>query len=169
MHGIIKSHAGFITVDTTLGRGTTFTLFLPSTDRPIVQKSAPATVIQHGTGTILLVDDEEALVRVCASLLESIGYDVLTASSGRQALELMHQHGKTIALVILDMIMPGMSGRETYDALQEIAPGTKVLLSTGYSIDGQAQEMLARGCNGFIQKPFDAASLSAKVREILFS
>ena len=91
----------------------------------------------------------------------------MTASGGTQALDLVRHHRESISLVILDMTMPGMSGCQTYDALQEIAPGIKVLLSSGYSIDGQAQEILARGCNGFIQKPFDIATLSAKLREIL--
>jgi DNA-binding NtrC family response regulator len=113
------------------------------------------------------VDDEEKVAQVFARLLRKIGYDVLTASGGKQAIEIVRQHGKTISLVILDMIMPDMSGSQTYDALLKIAPGLKVLLSTGYTINGQVQEVLDRGCNGFIQKPFDVTTLSAKVREIL--
>jgi CheY-like chemotaxis protein len=168
VYGIIKNHAGFITVESELGKGTTFNLFLPATEQLIAKKevSQPPS-IRPGTGTILVVDDEEQIVKAYARLLNKIGYDVLTASSGKQAVELMRQHGKGISLVILDMIMPQMSGPQTYEALQEVAPGTKVLLATGYSIDRETQEILARGCNGFIQKPFDAAALSAKLQEIL--
>lgn len=167
VYGIIKNHAGFITLESALGRGTTFSLFLPATPLATDEAEAPPVAIQRGSGTILVVDDEKMIVDVVARVLKSIGYDVLTASGGRQAVELMRTHREKISLVILDMVMPDMNGRQTYDAMQEIAPGTKVLISTGYSINGQAQEILARGCNDFLQKPFDAASLSAKVREIL--
>jgi PAS domain S-box-containing protein len=170
VYGIIKSHAGSITVESALLQGTTFTLYLPATDLPAVAlevKAQTEALIQPGTGTILVVDDEEIILEIFAGLLQRIGYGVLTARSGKQAIELMREHGKKFALVMLDMTMPDMSGRQTYDALQEIAPGTKVLLCSGFSLEGQAQEILAHGCNGFIQKPFDAAMLSAKLSEIL--
>lgn len=166
VYGILKAHAGIITVKSEVGSGTSFTLYLPTTDQPL-RAAKDATVIERGTGTILVVDDEEKVAQVFARLLRKIGYDVLTASGGREAIEIVRQHGKTISLVILDMIMPDMSGSQTYDALLKIAPGLKVLLSTGYTINGQVQEVLDRGCNGFIQKPFDVTTLSAKVREIL--
>jgi signal transduction histidine kinase/CheY-like chemotaxis protein len=167
VYGIIKSHAGFITVDSELGAGTTFTLYLPATDSPPEEEESPAISTRLGKGTVLVVDDEERLLKVYARLLRRIGYDVLTASSGKQAVELVRQHGDTISLVILDMIMPQMSGRQTYEALRAIAPNIKVLLASGYSIDGQAQDILERGCNGFIEKPFDASTLSKKVRELM--
>jgi len=91
----------------------------------------------------------------------------LTASSGKQAIEIVRRQGRRISLVILDMIMPDLSGRQTFEAIQEIVPGTKVLLATGFSLEGQAQEIMAHGCSGIIKKPFDAATLSAKVQEIL--
>jgi CheY-like chemotaxis protein len=100
-------------------------------------------------------------------MLEQIGYDVLAAAGGRQAVELLRQYGERISLVMLDMTMPDLNGGQTYDRLKEIAPGIKVLLCSGYSIDGQARKILERGCNGFIQKPFDIAALSAKLLEIL--
>jgi PAS domain S-box-containing protein len=166
VYGIIQSHGGTITVESEPEKGARFTLLLPATDRPIAEK-APGAAILRGMGTILIVDDEEPIVQAYARVLHRIGYEVLTASGGREAVDLMRQHGEGISLVILDMTMPEMSGRQTYDAIQEIAPGTKVLLSSGYSIDGQAQEMLEHGCNGFIQKPFDVATLAARLRELM--
>ena len=106
-------------------------------------------------------------MKVCARLLQKFGYEVLTAPGGRQAIELVRQYGAKISLVLLDMTMPEMSGRQTYETLQKIVPGMKVLLSSGCGIEGQAQQLLDSGCNGFIQKPFDAVVLSAKVGEIL--
>jgi two-component system cell cycle sensor histidine kinase/response regulator CckA len=113
------------------------------------------------------VDDEEQIVKVCARLLQKFGYEVLTAAGGKQALELVRQHGAKISLVVLDMTMPEMSGRQTYEAMRKIMPGIKVLLCSGCSIEGHAQELLDSGCNGFLQKPFEAADLAAKVRNLL--
>jgi CheY-like chemotaxis protein len=167
VYGILKSHGGFIVVESEPNIGTTFMLFLPATElRPAVERLSEPP-LQHGTGTILVVDDEELIVKVCARLLTRMGYAVLTATSGREALAQMAQHRGEVSLVMLDMVMPGMSGSQTYDALQDVAPGVKVLLCSGYSVEGQAQEILERGCNGFLQKPFDATTLSAKLREIL--
>jgi PAS domain S-box-containing protein len=167
VYGIIKNHAGFIGVESEMGKGTTFTLLLPATERPVAEEKTPRPVLQRGTGTILVVDDEPQVLKVCARLLQKFGYDVLTAPGGRQALELLGQHKTKISLVLLDMTMPDMSGRQTYEALQKVLPGIKVLLSSGYSIEGQAQALLDSGCNGFIQKPFDAVALSAKVQALL--
>ena len=96
-----------------------------------------------------------------------MGYQVMIAWSGKEAIEIYKQNKDKIDMVILDMIMPEMSGGKTYDLLKEINPNIKVLLSSGYSIDGQATEILERGCNGFIQKPFNMKELSGKIREIL--
>ncbi len=167
VYGIIKNHAGFIGVESEMGKGTTFTLLLPATERQAAEDKTPLAILQHGIGTILVVDNEAHIVKVCARLLQKLGYEVLTAPGGRQAIELVRRYGTKISLVLLDMTMPEMSGRQTYGTLQKISPDIKVLLSSGCSVEGQAQKLLDSGCNGFIQKPFDAAVLSAKVREIL--
>jgi signal transduction histidine kinase/ActR/RegA family two-component response regulator len=167
VYGIIKNHAGFIGVESEKGKGTTFTLLLPATERQVVEDKTPIAVLQHGTGTVLVVDDEAQIVKVCTRLLQKFGYEVLTAPGGKQAIELVRRYGAKISLVLLDMTMPEMSGRQTYETLQKIMPGIKVLLSSGCSVEGQAQELLDSGCNGFIQKPFDAVVLSAKVQDIL--
>jgi len=167
VYGIIKNHAGFIGVESEMGKGSTFTLLLPATERQVAEDKTPTAVLQRGTGTILVVDDEEQIVKVCARLLQKLGYEVLTAAGGRQAIELVRRFVAKISLVLLDMTMPEMSGRQTYETLQKIMPGLKVLLSSGCSVEGQAQELLDSGCNGFIQKPFDAVVLSEKLRTIL--
>lgn len=167
VYGIIKNHAGFIGVESEVGKGTTFTLLLPATQRKLAEEKTPTAVVEHGTGTILVVDDEEEIVNICARLLKKFGYEVLTAAGGKQAVELVRQHGAEISVVILDMTMPEMSGRQTYEAMRKLRPGIKVLLCSGSSIEGHAQQLLDRGCSGFIQKPFEAADLASKVRGLL--
>jgi two-component system cell cycle sensor histidine kinase/response regulator CckA len=166
VHGIIKSHAGFITVESEIGKGTTFSVFLAGTDQSVAEEKTPGAAIVHGSGTILVVDDEQHVLKALTRLLETIGYDALTASSGREAVEIVRRQGLGISLVILDMIMPEMSGGQTYDALRKIAPGIKVLLASGYRLDVQAEALLVQGCAGFIQKPFDLATLSAELQKI---
>jgi CheY-like chemotaxis protein len=113
------------------------------------------------------VDDEEMIIDVGEQLLEKLGYRVIVASSGREAVALYEKNKADVDMLILDMIMPGMSGAETYDRLKEINPDIKVLLSSGYSINGQAQEIIERGCDGFIQKPYNMKELSQAIRETL--
>jgi len=123
--------------------------------------------VLKGEEAILLVDDEEMIIDAGKEMLEEIGYTVLTATSGQQAIDAFRERESEIHMVILDMIMPEMGGGETYDKLREVDPEIKVLLSSGYSVDGEATEILERGCNGFIQKPFDMKEISRKIREIL--
>ena len=117
--------------------------------------------------TIHFVDDEDIILDVGQGIIEKLGYEVLIAKSGKEAIKIYKENHNRIDMVILDMIMPEMGGGETYDKLKEINPGIKVLLSSGYSIDGEATKILERGCNGFIQKPFNMTDLSKKIREIL--
>ena len=130
-------------------------------------KGSDPKEIQYGQGTVLLVDDEEIIVEVGRAMLKKLGYRVFTAGSGQEALDLFAKQREEIDLVILDMIMPGMGGGEAYDRLKEIDAHARVLLSSGYTLDGQAKEILGRGCSGFIQKPFNVKELSQKVKGIL--
>ena len=120
-----------------------------------------------GTGTVLLVDDEEIVLEVNKALLEDLGYRVIIARDGKEAIEVYRKDQKYIDFILLDMVMPIMGGGEAYDRMKEINPNIKVLLSSGYSIDGQATKILERGCDGFIQKPFKMNELAERIREIL--
>ena len=167
VYGIIKGHTGYIDVDSKPGAGTTFSVCLPaSEDIPAFSDQAAAGPVQ-GQGTVLLVDDEDVIREVGCEYLKVMGYTVQTARGGREALELCSQNYPGIDLVILDMIMPDMGGGEVYDRLKADNADIKVLLSSGYSLDGQASEIVARGCDGFIQKPFGIRELSLKIKEIL--
>ncbi len=166
-YGIIKNHHGNIAVESAPGTGTRFTILMPATDAKPSIRAAATKAPQMGGECILIVDDEEIMLKVTARLLRALGYQVLMAASGREAIDLVRAHKGELSLVILDMIMPEMSGAKTFEVLHEMAPGLKVLLASGYAVDGQAQEILDRGCTGFIQKPFDIAALSTKVRSLL--
>ena len=169
VHGIVKNHGGFINVYSQKGKGSTFNIYLPASEKKIVDENPELDrrKIQYGQGTILLVDDQDMVIDVGKKMLESIGYKVLIAQSGIEALDVYIKQKDEIDLIILDMIMPEMSGGETYERMRDIDVGVNVLLSSGYSINSQVKEILGRGCNGFIQKPFSLKDLSIKVRELL--
>jgi len=116
---------------------------------------------------ILLVDDEALVIDVGVQLLGKLGYTVIEAKSGRDAIRIFKEQNHTIDMLILDMVMPNMGGGEVFDQIKRIDPKVKVLLSSGYSVNGQATEILKRGCEGFIQKPFNMEDLSKKIREVL--
>lgn len=114
-----------------------------------------------------MVDDEDMILDVGERMLNKLGYNVFTATNGIEAIEIYLKNQGVIDMIILDLVMPKMNGGETFDRIKEINSGAKVLLSSGYSINGQAQEIIARGCNGFIQKPFSMQSLSQNIRMVL--
>jgi CheY-like chemotaxis protein len=166
-YGIIKNHNGIITVESAKDKGTTFHVYLPASEKPVIEEQKYEQKISIGSETVLLVDDETMIIDVSVQMLKKMGYDVLTANNGREAIEIFQQNKEKVAIVILDLIMPGMGGGEVYERLKEIDSNVKVLLSSGYSINGQAAEILNRGCDGFIQKPFKLNELSYKLREII--
>jgi PAS domain S-box-containing protein len=167
-YGIIKNHGGIINVYSEKGKGTTFNICLPASKKQVTtSKERVVEEILRGAETVLLVDDEDLVLEVGEKILKEMGYKVLLARDGREGVDVYSKHREKVDMVILDMIMPGMGGGEAYDRLKESNPQVKVLLSSGYSINGQASEILERGCNGFIQKPFKVKELSAKIRQIL--
>ena len=166
-YGIVRNHGGMIKVHSEEGKGTTFTILLPASERPVEAAAPVSDEIPTGSEVVLLVDDEHHVLEVGEELLRSLGYSVVTAPNGRQALEVYRRRGPEIALVVLDMIMPGMGGGDTFDALRGIDPQVRVLLASGYSLDGEAGEILERGCAGFIQKPYTRGELARKLRSVL--
>ncbi|MEJ2640161.1 MAG: response regulator [Desulfosarcinaceae bacterium] len=166
--GIIKGHGGYIDVTSTPGEGTSFTIYLPAVDAGDTKtRSTRKVVLHHGEGTILLVDDEDVVLSVGHQMLDKLGYTVLPARNGGDALQLFAQHRSALDLVILDMVMPDMNGGDVFDRLHEMQPEVPVLLASGYSLEGKAEEIMKRGCRGFIQKPFSITTLGETVSAIL--
>ncbi len=166
-YGVIKQHGGFISFDTEKGKGTTFNIYLPASDKAIIPIKASYENLEIGTGTILLVDDENTVISIGKLLIEEMGYDVITAHGGRHAIDKFKENMDKIDMVILDIIMPDIDGGKVFDRMKELRPEIKVLLSSGYSKDGYAESILARGCDGFIQKPFKMERLSFEIKKIL--
>ena len=166
-YGIIRGHQGIINIYSEEGQGTTFNLFLPATDKAAVKETVPPKGLLEGSETILFVDDEDVIIDVNREILESLGYKVVAAKSGQEAIEVYRKLRGKIGLIILDMIMPGMDGEATYDSLRKINDDVRVILSSGYSKNEQAKAILEKGCQAFIQKPFSISDLSMTIRQVL--
>ncbi len=166
-YGIIKNHGGVITVYSERGRGTTFNIYLQLSEKEVHQEKATEGEILKGSETILLVDDEDIIIDVGQAMLKTLGYRVVISKSGPEAIEKVTDIGNEIDLVILDLIMPKMDGGKTFDRIREIRPKMPIMLSSGYAVNGQSSEIMRKGCNGFIQKPFNIAALSQKIRNVL--
>jgi len=165
--GTIKAHGGRIEVSSALGQGTTFGIYLPTTDQPDSQPCSAEHEIPHGNGEILLVEDDAMVSLTAVATLKSLGYAVTHANAGQAALELVRQHPGRFALVLLDLRMPGMSGEATFEALRELAPKLPVLLWSGYAAEQDVSRMLARGAAGFVQKPYRITELSQAIAHAL--
>ncbi len=166
-YGIVKNHGGIITAYSEKGLGSTFNIYLPVSEKDVIHEIETSKKILTGTETILFIDDEERILEAGIHMLELLGYNLIVCKNGDEAVKIYSEYKDDIDMVILDMIMPGMDGGEVFDRLKVIHPDVKVLLSSGYSINGNASKILERGCNGFIQKPFTMEQLSTRVREIL--
>jgi PAS domain S-box-containing protein len=168
VYGTIRNHRGAIVVDSVVGRGTVFTAYLPlAGDGAIPQPHIADPPRAELHGHVLVVDDEQASRDAEAAMLRALGCTVATAEDGQSAVHKLREAPSSVDLVLLDMMMPGMTGAETFMALKAVDPDVRVLAMSGYSLDGAAQVMLDAGAKGFLQKPFTMAELAGKVGEIL--
>ena len=166
-YGIIKNHGGVITVYSDLGHGTTISIYLPVSEKTAHIEAHVDNMIIRGSGTILLVDDEDVMIDVGKPMLEKLGYRVIVAKGGEKAVDAVSEAGENIDLVLLDLIMPGMDGGRTFDVIRQIHPKMPIILSSGYSLKGKATDIMQRGCNAFIQKPFNISELSQLIKKVL--
>ncbi len=165
--GIIKNHGGFIDVESNVGKGTSFFIYLPASKTKDSKASVSSEKLLRGDETILIIDDEAYIINVVRMMLEGLGYTVLDASCGKAGMDVFLENYNGIDLVILDMIMPDLNGEEVYKRIKSLKPDIKVLIASGYNVDFQAASLLKKGCNGFIQKPYNLNKLSKKLRKIL--
>jgi CheY-like chemotaxis protein len=165
--GILKNHNGIIHFTSTMGKGTTFYINLPASDLPAEIDTTRVENVRKGNETILVVDDEDYILEACEAMLIKLGYNTILVNSGEEAVEIFRSDNGGIDLIILDMVMPGMDGLTVYEHLKEIKPDVKVILSSGYSLTGVVKEILDKGCDEYIQKPFSLSQISRITRELL--
>ena len=169
VYGMVKAHSGYISCYSQVGQGTTFKIYLPATDQPVseIHDEKSEGEIRGGRETILVVDDDATINEVAVHMLERFGYQVVTAGSGEEALEIYGRQTEKPDLVILDLGMPGMGGHNCLLGLIKIDPAVKVLIASGYSINGLVRKTLDSGARGFIAKPYQLKNLLLKVRSVL--
>ena len=169
VYSIVKQHGGNVRVSSDPGRGTAFTVLFPASDMTVPEPGqTPGTGdAARGRETIMVVDDEPALRRLVRLSLNERGYTVIEAADGLEALDRYRESAGKIDMVLIDLIMPRLGGRETYLRLKEMNPGIKVLFATGYGIDDQTQEILATGILGIIKKPYEMTSVEREIRKVL--
>jgi CheY-like chemotaxis protein len=166
VYGIIKKHGGLISIDSELNQGTVVRIYLPAIDEKAEAPKESKKKPSQGTGTILVIEDEGMVMNIIQDFLKRSGYLVLEARTGMEAINIVENYHGNIDLAILDIVLPDMEGKTVYPLLMEARPGLKVIVCSGYSIDGPAQDILDAGAQGFIQKPFSPAALFEKIKEV---
>ena len=165
--GIIKNHSGMIDVVSKVGHGTTFSIYLPAASQSSLMTAPPSETLRQRSGTILVVDDESYILDASTAILKELGYQVISASSGRQALSIFKARSEEIDGVLLDMIMPDLSGRQVLSELKRLDPTVKVIRCSGYSLTDMKEDALHPSSDGFIQKPYTIEQLAATLNEVL--
>jgi len=168
VYGTVTSHNGVITVDSKPGKGSLFSMYFPLMEDVLQKDDAKIENARKRKGVrILLVDDEEIVRNMVGNMLRSFGHKVVTCNNGHEAVEYYRQHWKKTDLVILDMIMPKMNGKDAFFEMHNVNPNIKSLLISGFSIDGEAQGLLDGGMKAFLQKPFNMRELSQTIESII--
>jgi CheY-like chemotaxis protein len=167
VYGAVRNHHGALRIDSAPGRGTTIAAYLPESgdDDTPAEPGPPVPTVRPGR--ILVVDDEEVVRHLATEQLRTAGHQVIPCADGLEAIRLVEQGGDGTDLVLLDLVMPGMSGGDTFHALRALRPGIRVLLASGYSVNDEAQALLGLGACGFVQKPFRAEALLRAVADAL--
>jgi len=166
VHGIVRNHDGWISVDSELGRGTKVQIYLPAIEIKVEKPKKAKAEVVRGSGTILMIEDEDVVIEVTQMMLEMLGYRVMVAKTGKDAIHISETFDGQIDLALLDIKLPDIDGRNLYPLIMKSRPDLKVIVFSGYSIDGPAREILNAGAQDFIQKPFSLATLSEKLKEV---
>ncbi len=167
VYGIIKNHGGWISIGSELGKGTVVRIYLPAVAVQAEPAKETKSELTTCTGTLLVIEDEDVVIDVIGPMLERLGYSILVAKTGTEAIEIARTFDGDIDLAILDIVLPDMGGKEVYPLIMEARPDMKVIVCSGYSLDGPGQEILDAGAQAFIQKPFSLKTLSEKLKEVL--
>ena len=167
VYGVVKNHGGWISVESQVDKGTVVRIYLPAVEKKPEAVKKSSTELAMGTGTILIVENEAQLKEVTRTILNRLGYNVLTAKTGMEGVNIGRSYAGNIDLAIIDIYLHDMRGDLLYKSLMKARKDLKVIISSGYNFDGFAQDILNAGAHAFIQKPFKLATLADKVKNVL--
>jgi len=167
VYGVVQSHGGFINLESEVGIGTTVTMYLPRVSTAVSPQRQRRQRVARGSENILIIDDEVSVCEIARDMLTSLGYTVYTEHDGKAGVEMYATHQATIDLILLDINMPVLGGKDTFELLRSINPHCRIVIVTGYGRGVIETSKFPGGVNGFMQKPFQIETLAAKVREVL--